>query len=158
MSDKPPSHESRHEIRIHIDRVAYHSPNPTNGKTLYVLGKVPAGHELFREVAGNHEDVRIVDGDEHIHLTEDEHFYSAEKRPHLITIIVNATPKKVEKGKFSFDQIVKLAYETPPFGENTLFRVTYRKGKGEKEHTLDDGHFVEIAEGMIFDVTPTDRS
>lgn len=75
-----------------------------------------------------------------------------------VSIIVNATPKTVEKGKLTFDQVVKLAYETPPFGENTLFAVTYRKGKGEKEHTLDQGQSVEVTEGMIFDVTPTDRS
>jgi len=81
-----------------------------------------------------------------------------EKDKKEITIVVNGTKKTVEKGKYTFDQIVKFAYETPPYGDKTLFSVTYRKGKGEKEHTLDEGGSVEVTDGMIIDVTPTDRS
>lgn len=75
-----------------------------------------------------------------------------------ITIVVNATPKTVPKEDFTFDEIVKLAYESPPFGENTLFSITYRKGHGEKDTILDPGGSVKVKDGMIFDVTATDRS
>lgn len=75
-----------------------------------------------------------------------------------ITIVVNATPKTVPKEDFTFDEIVKLAYETPPYGENTLFAVSYRKGHGHKDTILDPGESVKVKDGMIFDVTATDKS
>jgi hypothetical protein len=75
-----------------------------------------------------------------------------------ITIVVNGTQKTVPKEDFTFDEIVALAYETPPYGENTLFSVTYRKGKGEKDTILDPGGSVKVKDGMIFDVTATDKS
>ena len=76
-----------------------------------------------------------------------------------ITIVVNGTQKVVEKDDFTFDEIVELAFETPPFGENTLFSVTYRKGHGNKpEGILAEGESVKVKDGMIFDVTPTDKS
>lgn len=156
MSDKPPGHESHHEVRIHIDRVAYHSPSPTTGKDLYALGNVPAGHDLFREVRGNHEDGLIANGDEHVHLKEDEHFYSAEKRP--ITIIVNARKKTVPGPEVTFEQIVGLAFDTPPGGDNLTITVAYRKGEGGREGTLRPGESIKVKEGMIFDVSATNRS
>jgi hypothetical protein len=76
-----------------------------------------------------------------------------------ITIIVNGRPKQVEKEDFSFDDIVKLAFDNPPYGENTLFTTTYRKGHGNKpEGILSEGQTVKVKDGMIFDVTATDKS
>jgi hypothetical protein len=71
-------HEHRHEVRIHIDRKPYQSPNPTTGAALYTLGQVPPGYELFREVRGDQEDEPITNGPGAIHLVEDQHFYSAQ--------------------------------------------------------------------------------
>lgn len=76
-----------------------------------------------------------------------------------ITIVVNGTQKTVQKDDFTFDEIVRLAFETPPYGENTLFSITYRKGHGNKpEGILAPGESVKVKEGMIFDVTTTDKS
>lgn len=76
-----------------------------------------------------------------------------------ITIVVNGTQKIVQKGDLTFDEIVKLAFETPPYAENTLFSVTYRKGHGDKpEGMLAPGESVKVKDGMIFDVTATDKS
>lgn len=76
-----------------------------------------------------------------------------------ITIIVNGTQVPVQKGKLSFDEVVKLAFETPPYGENTLFSVTYRRGDKDKpEGILAPGESVNVKDGMIFDVTATDKS
>ena len=75
-----------------------------------------------------------------------------------ITVIVNGTQKTLPKEDFTFDEIVKLAYDSPPYGEFTAFSVTYRKGKGQKEETLDQGDSVKVKDGMIFDVTAADRS
>ena len=76
-----------------------------------------------------------------------------------ITIVVNGTAKIVHKEELTFDEIVKLAYETPPYGDNTLFSVTYRKGPGHKpEGILAPGESIKVQNGMIFDVTATDKS
>lgn len=76
-----------------------------------------------------------------------------------VTIIVNGTQKTVQKDDISFNEIVRLAFENPPYGENTLFTITYRRGHGNKpEGILAEGESVKVKEGMIFDVTPTDKS
>jgi hypothetical protein len=76
-----------------------------------------------------------------------------------VTIIVNGTQKTVQKDDISFDEIVSLAFENPPYGENTLFTVTYRRGQGNKpEGILAPGESVKVKDGMIFDVTATDKS
>jgi hypothetical protein len=43
-------HEHKQYVRIHIDQNPYESPNPTTGETLYKLGHVQPGYDLFREV------------------------------------------------------------------------------------------------------------
>ena len=76
-----------------------------------------------------------------------------------VTIIVNGTQKTVQKDDISFDEIVRLAFENPPYGENTLFTITYRRGQGNKpEGILAQGESVKVKDGMIFDVTATDKS
>lgn len=76
-----------------------------------------------------------------------------------VTIVVNATQKTVQKDDITYDEVVRLAFETPPYGENTLFSVTYRRGHGNKpEGILATGESVKVKEGMIFDVTATDKS
>jgi hypothetical protein len=77
----------------------------------------------------------------------------------VLTIIVNARPKEVTARELSFAQIVALAFDSPPAGENIVFTVTYRKGEGNKpEGTLVEGDMVKIKDGMIFNVTATDKS
>lgn len=76
-----------------------------------------------------------------------------------VTIVVNGTQKTVQKDDFTFNEIVALAYDTPPYGENTLFSITYRRGQGNKpEGILAEGESVKVKDGMIFDVTATDKS
>lgn len=146
-----------HELRIHIDRKPYDSHNPIVAKALYALGNVQPGHELYREARGNHEDGLIRDGDVVVHLREDEHFYSAAAGEHPVT--VNGRPKVVTAKELSFAEVVALAFDTPPTGPNAIFTVTYRKGGGKNhEGTLIAGESVRIKDGMIFNVTPTDKS
>jgi len=148
---------TKHVVRVHIDQKPYESPNPTAGEALYRLGQVAAGLELFREVTGNREDRFVINGPELIHLKQDEHFHS--EAPAEFKIVVNGQQKTVTGSTISFEQVVKLAFATPPYGENTLFSVTFRKGHGHKpEGILDPGQSVRVKEGMIFDVTPTDKS
>lgn len=151
-------HEHKQEVRIHINREPYHSPNPTTGEALYKLGKIPVGFELYRELEGDREDKAVPNGDETVHLKEDEHFYS-EEFAREITIIVNIEKKTVKTRELSFDQVVDLAFNPRPEGPNIAFTITYRKGPKENpEGSLVQGGVVKIKEGMIFDVTPTNKS
>jgi hypothetical protein len=148
-----------HDVRIHIDRVAHESPNPTTADALYALGKVREHHVLYREVEGDREDQPILRGQEKVHLSEDEHFYSAEDHKKGIRIVVNAREETVYQHRLSYDQIVKLAYPTPPSPEVIGYVVTYYKGP-EHQHQgdLTSGKSVRICNGMVFNVTPTNRS
>ncbi|MCS6327083.1 MAG: multiubiquitin domain-containing protein [Nitrospira sp.] len=84
---------------------------------------------------------------------------SKQEHQKVFTIIVNGRQKMVETKELSFSQIVGLAFDNPPTGENTVFTVTYRKGEGHKpEGTLVEGDMVKIKDGMIFNVTATDKS
>ena len=76
-----------------------------------------------------------------------------------VTIIVNAREKVWTEREISFDQVVKLAFPTPPPGANIVYTVTYRRGQGRKpEGTLTEGESVKVKDGMIFNVTATDKS
>lgn len=77
-----------------------------------------------------------------------------------VTIIVNGREKTVPKNDdLTFSELVALAFDNPPSGENIAFTITYRKGHGNKpEGTLAEGESVKIKDGMIFNVTPTDKS
>lgn len=76
-----------------------------------------------------------------------------------VTIFVNTDPFPVERGKVTFQQLVKLAYPDKAGDPNILFKVTYREGRGHSElKTLADGSDVEAKEGMIFNVSYEVRS
>jgi hypothetical protein len=155
MSDQHAT--SKHEVRIHIDQHQYESPNPTTGAALYVLGKVAAGLELYREVTGNREDTPMENGPETVHLKEDEHFHSGP--PKTYTIFVNGQKKVVTTKTVTFEEIVKLAYPTPPTGENILYTVSYEDGPhANPQGSLKAGGSVKVKDGMIFNVTATDKS
>jgi len=75
-----------------------------------------------------------------------------------VTIIVNGRKKEFLGKEITFEQIVKLAFETPPYGENTMFTVTYKRGQGDKEGSMLPGDSVKVKDGMVFNVTATDKS
>lgn len=84
-----------------------------------------------------------------------------EERGHekSIEIIINGRQKMITDKELTFDQIVFLAFDNPPNGDNVIFTVTYRRGEGHKpEGTLVKGETVKIKDGMIFNVTATSRS
>ena len=77
---------------------------------------------------------------------------------HEVTIIVNGREKTVRKGELSFDDVVALAFDPVPSGDNIVITVAYRRGHGNKSGTLSEGQSVKVKDGMIFDVTATDKS
>jgi hypothetical protein len=73
-------HHHHHTVHIYIDRVEKTSPDSTTGVALYALGSVADTYVLFREVQGRRDDELIPRTDAPIHLTEWEHFYSAQAK------------------------------------------------------------------------------
>lgn len=75
------------------------------------------------------------------------------------TIIVNGRPVQETRRELTFEDVVRLAYPTPPTGDNIEYTVTYRRGVVEKpEGTLLPGGTVKLKHEMIFNVTATDKS
>ena len=147
--------EPKHEVRIHINRQPYESPNPTTGAALYALGQIGAHQELFKEIGGDREDELIPNDGTHVHLKQDQHFYSQRD----FVIIVNGQKKTVTTKTVTFDEIVKLAFPTPPSGANILYTVSYEDGpKVNPQGSLKEGGTVKVKDGMIFNVTATDKS
>lgn len=76
-----------------------------------------------------------------------------------VTIIVNGRPRVVEKAELSFDDIVRLAFPDPKPGPDFEYTVTYSKGHDpKKEGTLVAGQAIKVKDGMIFNVTETNKS
>jgi hypothetical protein len=81
------------------------------------------------------------------------------EQPKDFTIVVNGRQKVVSQRELSFTALVALAFDTPPNTGNTVYTITYRRGEGHKpEGTLVEGESVKLKEGMVFNVTPTDKS
>lgn len=120
------------------------------------LGK-PADVELVERATGT-----IVDPDRHIGTLSRRGHSTLElelrRVRHDVHIVVNATRYIVAAGSISFDAVVALAYPTPP-GPDPEYTVQYRKGpSADPKRSLLQGHDVEVREGMIFNVTATDKS
>jgi hypothetical protein len=159
MSEERREVERKHEVRIHIDEERHESPNPTTGEALYKLGNVAPGLELYREVTGDREDKLIPNGPEMVHLKEDEHFHSGAPQVKHFDIFVNGRKKVVTTPELSFNQVVALAFDPVPTGPNIMFTITYRHGPhANPEGNLLEGDTVKVKDGMIFNVTPTNKS
>jgi hypothetical protein len=80
----------------------------------------------------------------------------ATEHSHEHTVIVNGRPKKVSSDELSYEDVIALAFETPPSGENVVITVSWRHGNDNG--TLTAGNSVAVKDGMKFDVTATDKS
>lgn len=86
---------------------------------------------------------------------------SSEEQGHRkdFEIIVNGRKKVVTKNELSFDEIVALAFNPAPSGPNIMFTITYRHGPAANpQGNLLEGGTVKLKDGMIFNVTATDKS
>ena len=77
-----------------------------------------------------------------------------------ITIIVNAEEKVVDKkDELTFNEVVDLAFDPPPVGDQILYTISYYRGHGSKpEGHLLEGESVKVKDGMVFNVKYTDKS
>jgi hypothetical protein len=76
-----------------------------------------------------------------------------------INIVVNGKAKKVDHKLLSFDEVVKLAYTTPPAPGDIVYAVTFHNADQEpKNDTLVAGQSVTVRNGTQFDVKHSVRS
>ena len=75
------------------------------------------------------------------------------------TIIVNAREKTFTGREIGFNQVVELAFGSVSPNPNIVYTVTYKRGEGNKpEGSMEKGDTVKVKDGMIFNVTQTDKS
>lgn len=79
-------------------------------------------------------------------------------KDHVFTITVNGRQKTVTTNTLTFDDVVDLAFPGGPRGDNWVYTVGYRRAEGNKSGSLSAGDSVKVKDGMVFDVTQTDKS
>jgi hypothetical protein len=142
------------QVRIHINRQAYHSPNPTTGEALYALGDIPKNEALYREVQGDEEDERTVRDDTPVNLVADAHFYS--KR--VFDILVNGDDHVIDTDHINYDRVVNL-YLGSGGAPSAEYLVKYSHGPAKNPSgTLVQGPNVEVKDEMRFRVAGTGES
>ncbi|WP_051228303.1 multiubiquitin domain-containing protein [Pleomorphomonas oryzae] len=76
-----------------------------------------------------------------------------------ITIVVNTRPKVWNKKRISFEELVAIAFPTPPPGQNIVYTIGYFDGPPNRpEGSLTEGESVRVRDQMVFDVKFTDKS
>jgi hypothetical protein len=91
-------------------------------------------------------------------MTTTEQQADGEGKDHVFSITVNGRLKTVTTQELTFDELVELAFPGGPRGENWVYTVGYRRGEGNKSGSLGPGDSVKVKDGMVFDVTQTDKS
>jgi len=83
------------------------------------------------------------------------------EHPNRITILVNGEEKMLlpHVEKISYEEVVKLAYGMLPTSPNTIYTVAYSNGPNSNvKGTLTKGRSVMVKEGMVFNVSKSDKS
>lgn len=76
-----------------------------------------------------------------------------------VTIIVNTREKTWTKKEISYEEVIVLAFGSYSNDENVVYTVTYSKGPdSHHEGSLVKGGSVKVKDGMIFNVTQTNKS
>jgi len=89
----------------------------------------------------------------------EEHKNEAPGQNKEFTIIVNGREKSWSFREITFIQVIELAFNTSEINDTTIYTVTYKRGEGNKpEGTMVNGDTVKVKNGMIFNVTPTNKS
>lgn len=139
------------------DRVVEWGGTRISGLTLKKLAEVDgATHVVWLDSRGGTD--RQIDDAELVDLSTPgvERFYTALKS---ITIKVNTRPHQVHTATLAFIAIVMLAFPDAAPSETRIYTVTFKRGPDSNpEGTLVDGVSVKIKNGMLFNVTFTDKS
>lgn len=86
-----------------------------------------------------------------------EHHHRPPGHHKTTTIIVNGRPREVQGKRISYSEVVQLAFPNEQPDQNIIYTVAYDNPHG-KDGTLVEGQDAKLKEGMIFNVTKTNRS
>ena len=78
----------------------------------------------------------------------------------LITVVINAEEKEVEKRKYTFQEVVELAFGSYNESQQSYTMVSTKKnseGEKQKRH-YSVGDMIDMKEGMRLNVDSTNRS
>lgn len=82
-----------------------------------------------------------------------------EEKHKTVTIVVNTREKTWDKKEISYEEVIVLAFGSYSNDENIVYTVTYAKGEKPKhEGSLVKSQSVKVKEGMVFNVTQTNKS
>lgn len=130
------------------------------GKTLRELFGLADDLCLLRDLDSPNDDP--IEPDESVEFAEGNVFITRCAPDQLgeVKIIVNTRRKTIMQKTLSYEEVVGLAFDNPPTGSNICITVIYRRGPACKpQGTMVQGSDpLEIQNGMIFDVTATDKS
>jgi hypothetical protein len=86
-----------------------------------------------------------------------EHSDQSPDHNKVFHIVVNGRHREVVEGKLTYQEVVKLAFPEDQPDPNLIYTVAYADPHG-KDGTLVDGQEVHVKEGMVFNVSKTNRS
>lgn len=77
-----------------------------------------------------------------------------------ILVIINGQPKEVEKRKYSFQEVVALAYGSYDDSQKSYTMISTRKNDDGEKHSISYsfGDEITVKEGMRINVDSTNRS
>lgn len=121
------------------------------------IGDVPDDQDLFFDSKGD----RVIEDDEVLSLKPNgvERFRSGDPKDETVDVVLNGELISVEKGRLSFSELTKLAF--PNLFDKALiyFTVSFSRGpKRRREGVLLEGGKIRVVEGMVFNVSATDKS
>jgi len=125
------------------------------GADIREFGQIPEDQELVLDSARD----RVLDEDDVVKLSRKgvERFRTREAR--TVSFWVNGTEKTLKKGKYTFADIVRLAFPTAVFGGNKCYTVGWDQGpRNQEAGELFEDAKLRIIEGIIIDVSATDKS
>ncbi|MBN2857452.1 MAG: multiubiquitin domain-containing protein [Candidatus Delongbacteria bacterium] len=77
----------------------------------------------------------------------------------VYTLIVNGREKTWNEKEISFEQVVILAFGSISPKPNMIYTITYKRGHGNNpEGLMEKDDILKVKDGMIFNVTATDKS
>lgn len=78
----------------------------------------------------------------------------------IITVIINAQPKEVEKRTYSFKEVIELYYGSYDEAQKSYTMESTLKNDdgGKHKKTYSSGDMIDMKEGMRINVDSTNRS
>lgn len=157
-------------MEIVISGQKYETEDPQTVKGIFILGGKPDGeldkYELYR-IVGDQKDLLYSRTkkpkstlNDKILLHAGEEFSIVPSSDGVgVTIYVQSSPKTWNNPKISYKEVVELAYGSYDSSTNIAYTILYFDGPtGNKEGSLVRGREAEVAEGMKFSVSRTDKS